>query len=202
MSHPPRDPQTALLVIDVQDSFKVGARWLQRNNPAFERNVERLVAGCRTAGVPIYYFLDSDDDEPFQPASPHFKLMDFLDPREEEPVIVKTSRNCFSSTNLDWTLRRAGISRVIVCGIKTEQCCETTARVASDLGYGVDYVIEATLTFPIPDPRTGDVLPVDEVVRRTRFVLHDRFAQVVTVDQALAHLGQRARSAQDELPAT
>ena len=185
-------PQAALLVVDVQDSFKVGDRWKQRNNPAFEANVERLLAGCRAAGVAVYHFLDSDDDEPFRPESPHFKLMDFVRPLASEPVIVKTSRNCFSSTNLDYLLRRSGIRRVIVSGIKTEQCCETTARVASDLGYAVDYVTEATLTFPIHDPRSGETLAADEVVRRTEFVLNGRFARVVTVDDVLKELSASA----------
>ncbi|MBV9103612.1 MAG: isochorismatase family protein [Candidatus Eremiobacteraeota bacterium] len=55
----------ALLVIDVQDSFKVGERWLRRNNPSFEDNVTRLIGAFRANGRPVIYFLDNDDDEHF-----------------------------------------------------------------------------------------------------------------------------------------
>ena len=48
----------------------------------------------------------------------------------------------------DW-LRRMGIEELLVTGIRTEQCCETTTRHASDLGFKVRYVTDATLTFPM-----------------------------------------------------
>lgn len=181
--------RSALLVIDAQDSFKARSRWQQRNNPQFEENITRLVEAYRKAGLPVFFFLDSDDDEEFKPGSPYFKLMDFLKPENDEPVIVKTSRNCFTSTNLDYLLRRKDVSRVVVTGIKTEQCCETTARVASDLGYEVDYVTEATLTFPIEHPNGQETLPTAEVVRRTEFVLRNRFARINTVEGIIAELG-------------
>ena len=187
--------QSALLVIDVQDSFKAGPRWRRRNNPEFEENVGRLIEGYRSAGLPVFFFLDSDGSEHFRPDSPYFKLMDFVQPKEGEPVLVKTSRNCFTTTNLDQLLRRRDATRVVVTGIKTEQCCETTARVASDLGYAVDFVTEATLTFPIPHPeREEEELTAEEVVRRTEYALRNRFARIATVDAVLKELEGKARS--------
>jgi nicotinamidase-related amidase len=181
---------SVLLVVDVQDSFKAKPRWQRRNNPAFEGNVQRLIDGYRSAGLPVFFFLDSDDDEEFKPDSPHFKLMDFIKPRPGEPVIVKTSRNCFTTTNLDYLLRRADAKRVVITGIKTEQCCETTARVASDLGYEVDFITEATLTFPIEHPERREELAAEEVVRRTEYALRNRFARINTVNGVLAELKQ------------
>ena len=66
-----------------------------------------------------------------------------------------------------------------ICGIRTEQCCETTARVASDLGFEVVFAIDATATTPIE--LRGEVLGTDEILRRTEFVLASRFATVSTV---------------------
>jgi nicotinamidase-related amidase len=114
--------------------------------------------------------------------------MDFIQPAKNEPVLVKTSRNCFTTTNLDYLLRRADVKRVVVTGIKTEQCCETTTRVASDLGYEVDFVTEATLTFPIPHPDREEELSAEEVVRRTEYALRGRFALINTVAGLLSEL--------------
>ncbi len=89
--------ESALLVIDAQDSFKVGPRWARRNNPAFEKNVSALVEAYRGAHLPVVFFLHTDSDEAFAKDSPAFKLMDFLKPGKDEPVMVKNTRNCFTS---------------------------------------------------------------------------------------------------------
>jgi nicotinamidase-related amidase len=65
-----------------------------------------------------------------------------------------------------------------------EQCCETTARVAADLGYAVDFVTEATMTFPIPNwDKPGEELGVDAIRERTEYALRRRFARITTVKE-------------------
>lgn len=184
--------RSALLVIDIQDSFKATPRWELRNNPGFEENVTRLIDSYRAAGLPVIFVLHTDPDPGFQTDSPFFKLMDFLRPEPGEPVIVKNTRNAFTSTNLQQLLTERGVQRVVVTGISTEQCCETTTRVAADLGYDVDFVTEATRTFPIADPETGGELSTDEIVRRTEFVLRGRFARIATVDRLVEELREAA----------
>jgi nicotinamidase-related amidase len=182
--------QNALLVIDIQDSFKTMPRWQHRNNAAFEANVLRLIDAFRTSGEPVFYFLHSDEDEHFKVDRPDYRLMDFLAPRADEPILHKTSRNCFTSTNLLQHLLRLHVGRVTIAGIQTEQCCETTARVAADIGFRVDFVTEATLTFPIPKTLEpgSEMLPADDVVERTEYALRRRFARICTVDDACAAL--------------
>jgi hypothetical protein len=122
--------------------------------------------------------------------------MDGLTPQGGEPVLTKTSYNAFTTTNLQQTLVGRGVDHVVICGIRTEQCCETTARVACDLGYQVTFVTDATATFPAPyfqtpdlsvdelleDPRT---LPVDAIITRTEYALGGRFATIATVAQVV-----------------
>ena len=93
-----------------------------------------------------------------------------------------------------WLTER-GIRRLIISGIRTEQCCETTTRHASDSGYAVDYVGEATLTFAMTD-RHGRQWSPAEIRARTELVLDQRFARIATVEQALASAaGSSARLA-------
>jgi len=181
--------QSALLVIDAQDSFKVGPRWAKRNNPAFEKNVSSLVEAYRAAHLPIVFFLHNDSDKAFAKDSSSFKLMDFLNPRKDEPVMIKNTRNCFTSTTLQPYLIEKGVRRVTISGIQMEQCCETTARIAADLGYAVDFVTEATMTFPIPNwDKPGEELGVDAILERTEYALRRRFARIATVDQLAKEL--------------
>jgi nicotinamidase-related amidase len=181
--------QSALLVIDAQDSFKVGPRWARRNNPVFEKNVSALVEAYRAAHLPVVFFLHTDSDEAFAKDSPSFKLMDFLNPRKDEPVMVKNTRNCFTSTTLQPYLIEKGVRRVSIAGIQMEQCCETTARIAADLGYAVDFVTEATMTFPIPNwDKPGEELGVDAIRERTEYALRRRFARITTINQLVKEL--------------
>jgi nicotinamidase-related amidase len=92
--------ESALLVVDAQDSFKITSRWQRRNNMAFEANVGALIDAYRAAHLPIFYFLHSDSDPGFEVGGPHYKLMDFIAPRDDEMLIHKNTRNCFTSTGL------------------------------------------------------------------------------------------------------
>jgi len=189
---PPTLADSALLVIDAQDSFKQDApRWERRNNPAFEANVDRLIQAYRTAELPVFFILHSDQDEGFRTTDPHYKLMDFIQARKDEPVLPKITRNCFTGTSLQRMLTQLGVRRLAITGIQMEQCCETTARVAADLGYQVDFVLDATLTFPIPhrvEGRVVEELGVAEIEQRTCFALRDRFARIVETAQLVREL--------------
>jgi nicotinamidase-related amidase len=183
--------RSALLVVDAQDSFKVGPRWPRRSNPHFERNVDALIRAWRDASLPIFFILHTDPDPAFRRGDPELRLMDFIVRRENEPLLIKNTRNAFTSTDLQRRLDALGITRVIVTGIQTEQCAETTTRVAADLGYDADYVTEATLTFPIVNKSTGEELSCADIIHRTEFVLRDRFARIATVQELIDELDRR-----------
>ncbi len=172
--------QSALLVIDAQDSFKVDPKWERRNNRQFERNVAALIDAYRAAGLPVFYFLHTDADPGFERDSPHLRLMDFITVNPDEPVLLKDTRNAFTSTTLQTQLLALGVRRIAITGIQMEQCCETTARVAADLGYAVDFVIDGTMTFPIRNwDVPGEELGVEAIEERTIYALRRRFARIV-----------------------
>jgi nicotinamidase-related amidase len=184
-------PRSVLLVIDVQDSFKADSvAWATRNNSAFESNVTKLIEAYRTAALPIVFVLHQNlkPESHFNPKSPFYRFMDFVGPRQGEVVLQKTTISAFASTDLARRLTQWEIKNLRVTGIQTEQCCETTTRDASDRGYEVDFVTDATLTFTIPHWAGGPELPADEVVRRTEYALADRFANIVSTKEVLESL--------------
>ena len=190
--------QSALLVIDAQQSFTVRPNWVRRANLAFEANVSALVDAYRAAGLPIFYFLHTDGDAEFALDSPHLRLMDFLSPRPGEPVMLKDTRNCFTSTTLQAKLVGLGVRRLAIAGIQLEQCCETTARVAADLGYAVDFVVDATNTFPIANTDVPtEELGVDAIIERTIYALRRRFARIVSTSALAGELSALAQPRAD-----
>lgn len=189
----------ALIVIDVQQSFFERPNWSAVSNPDIVKQVGRLVDAARAAGDLVVWVLHAEPgtDTVFDPDRGHVRLMDGLVPRDGEPVITKTSINAFTTTNLQQILTTLGIRELTICGIQTEQCCETTTRVASDLGFDVTFVTDATATFPIAhrdapadrtleeilaDPRT---LSTDDIITRTEYALAGRFATIRTVDEVV-----------------
>jgi nicotinamidase-related amidase len=184
-------PRSVLLVIDVQDSFKADTvTWATRNNPAFESNVTRLIEAYRVAAWPIVFLLHQNlkPESNFNPSSPFYRFMDFVVPRPGETVLQKTTISAFASTDLARRLTQWEINHLRVTGIQTEQCCETTTRDASDRGYQVDFVTDATLSFAIPHWAGGPALSTDEVVRRTEYALAGRFAKIVSTKEVLESL--------------
>lgn len=187
----------ALLVIDVQESFRQHPLWQTISNPAIAKEVSRLVDIARAAGDLVVWILHAEPgtDSVFDPAGGLVRFIDPLAPAASEPVLTKTSINAFTTTGLQQLLVKRGIGDLAICGIRTEQCCETTARVASDLGYQVTFVADATATHPIrhrdapadltvpellADPRT---LPASAVIERTLYALAGRFAAIGTIDE-------------------
>jgi nicotinamidase-related amidase len=188
--------RSALIVIDVQESFRRRPIWEAVSEPDIAGKAERLVEWARNRGDLVVWVLHSEPGSGtvFDPESGLVRLMDGLKPQDGEPVVVKTSRNAFTTTNLQQILTAAGIRDLVICGIQTEQCCETTARLAGDLGFDVTFVTDATATFPIPhrdapkdrpvgellaDPRT---LQVADIIARTEYALAGRFASIATTD--------------------
>jgi nicotinamidase-related amidase len=175
----------ALIVVDVQESFRQRASWAENSNPRIVAQVNRLVAYARAHDDLVVWVLHSEPGTGgvFDPALGHVRLMDGLAGQEGEPFVHKTSHNAFTTTNLHQLLTERGVRRLTVCGIRTEQCCETTARVASDLGFQVDFAIDATATEPIKHRDGHAILSTKDILERTEYVLHQRFANVCTVDE-------------------
>ncbi|KOX10893.1 isochorismatase family protein [Micromonospora profundi] len=189
--------RAALLVIDVQESFRQRPIWAYGSNPDIVGQVDRLVTAARQRGDLVVWVLHAEPGTGgvFDPARGHVRLLDGLTPAAGEPTLVKTAHNAFTTTNLQQLLTTAGVDDLTVCGIRTEQCVETTARVGSDLGYRMTFVTDATQTFPIPhrevpetatveeilaDPRT---MTTEEIITRTEYALAGRFATISTVDE-------------------
>lgn len=199
----------ALIVIDVQESFRQLPSWVAISEPGIAGQADQLVQAARAAGDLVVWVLHAEPGTgtAFDPASGNVRLMDGLVPQPGEPVITKTSHNAFTTTNLQQLLTAAGITDLVVCGIRTEQCCETTARIAADLGYRVTFVIDATATSPIEhraaaagrtmadilaDPLT---LPVQDIISRTEYALAGRFATISTVAELTEPAGQESADA-------
>ncbi|GKT20542.1 isochorismatase family protein [Acidovorax sp. SUPP3334] len=184
-----------LIVIDVQESFRHRPYFTEASLPPYLAAQNALIDGCVARGVPVVRVLHSDGPaepgNPFAIESGHVRPLDGLAPFEAAATFTKERHSALVGTALGVWLTQHGIQRLIVSGIRTEQCCETTTRHACDLGWEVDYALDATLTWDMVQP-DGRPLTADDIRARTATVLQDRFATVCTAAQALARVDAAA----------
>ena len=170
---------TALVVIDVQQGFDAVSA--PRNHPDCERNVAALIEAWRRQGWPVVFVRHDSEEErsPLRPDLPGNALKPEVS-GEPDLLVVKSVHSAFyGAPSLHGWAREQGIAGLAICGLQTNVCCETTARMASDLGYDTLFVIDATATFDQRAP-DGGVITADELTRVTASTLDPEFCKVVT----------------------
>lgn len=169
--------RTALVVVDVQQAFEDSEYWGSRNNPDCEANVAALIAAWRAASGPIVYVRHEFEGHDWA----------FKDVVSGEPDLLVSKRvnsAFYGSPDLDAWLRGEGIGSLAICGVTTNHCCETTARMAGNLGYDVLFALDATHTFDRRGP-DGAIIAAEDLARATAASLHDEFATVVATADLL-----------------
>jgi nicotinamidase-related amidase len=173
--------RTALVVVDVQRGFDDADFFGRRNNPDCERNVAALIDAWRAARRPLV-FVRHDSIEPGSPLQPGGPGHAFKDVVAGEPnlLVAKHVNSAFyGEPDLHGWLQEHGIPSIALCGITTDHCVETTARMGGNLGYDVLFALDATHTFDRTGP-DGAVVSADELARATAASLHGEFATVTT----------------------
>ena len=180
----------ALIVIDVQQGFAQYDEPGQRNNPQCESNVARLIEAWRAAEAPIVY-VRHDSVEPASVLRPGQPGNDFKDVITGTPdlLVSKSVNSAFYGTpDLQQWLQANQIDSIAICGIQTNMCCETTARMGGNLGYDVWFVLDATHTFA--KTVNGVTLTADQLSQATAVNLAGEFATVMSTDDAVARVTQ------------
>lgn len=178
----------ALVVVDVQAGFDDSDFWGPRDNPLCESNIAALVGLWRSKAWPIV-FVRHDSDNAQSPLSPSGAGHAFKDILEGTPDLLISKRvnsSFYGTPDLDAWLRNEGIDQVVICGITTNHCCETTARMAGNLGYDTYFVIDATHTFDRV-ALDGTTVPAATLSAITATNLHGEFATVVTTEAMLSN---------------
>ncbi|MFF8841059.1 cysteine hydrolase family protein [Streptomyces sp. NPDC015130] len=184
----------ALVVVDVQKGFELDY-WGRRNNPEAEGNIAALIDMWQETGRPVVFVRHDSVQEgsPLQPGTAGNEFKDFVEERRgkgsgPELLVTKSVNSAFyGEPDLDAWLKgvaRGGAAdgrrgQIVIVGIQTNMCNETTARMGGNLGYEVLFPLDAMHTFDLEGP-FGWVQTAEELTRATAVSLHGgRFARVV-----------------------
>jgi nicotinamidase-related amidase len=179
--------RTALIVVDVQKGFDDETFWGERNNGDCEANIAKLISEWRAHGWPVVFVrhASTNPSSPLREGSSGFEFKEMVDGTPDLLITKSVHSAFYGDVDLDAWLKEDEISGVAVCGIQTNMCCETTARMASDLGYDMIFVLDATHTFDVVT-RTRKVYRAREISRHTAVTLEAGFGAVMTTADLLA----------------
>lgn len=172
-----------LLIIDIQnDYFPGGANELTGAEEALAVAASML-ACFRNAGLPIVHVqhIGSPASSFFKPGTTGAEIRREVLPAVGEALIVKEYPSGFRKTALEETLRKLGADELVVCGMMTHMCVDTTVRAAADLGFAVTLIADACATKDLA--YGGVTVPAAHVQAAYLAALDGTFAQVVNADE-------------------
>ena len=174
--------RAALLVIDIQNFYFPGGQMPLVGADEAAAKAAELVACFRRAGQPVIWVQhlpkSVNAPDPVGLEEP-YRMRAGLLPAEGEVVIGKHYANAFRETDLEATLRRLGVKRLVICGMQTHMCVEAAVRAAADLGFEVTVVPDACAT---RDLEFGDVtVPAAEVQAAALAAMASAYAKAVPV---------------------
>lgn len=175
-----------LLIVDVQKGFDEPHWGANRNNPAAEINIARLLNAWRATGRPVVHVRhdSTEADSPLRPESRGNEFKEEVTPATNEHIESKCVNSAFIGTSLEDYLRKNGFNTLVIVGLTTDHCISTTTRMAGNLGFRTFVVADATATF---DRRSfdGKLFPASDVHEMALASLHREFATVLNTDDVL-----------------
>ncbi|WP_035847482.1 isochorismatase family protein [Kitasatospora azatica] len=186
-NRPPRLGESALIMIDFQNTYRTGVMALDGAEEALAAGA-RLLARARAAGIPVVHIVnDGGENTPYDIRARIGAISEEVAPAEGEPVVVKQVPNAFHATELEKTLHGLGFEPgsgkdLVLAGFMTHMCVNYTAQGAFHLGYRPTVVAETTATRALTAP-DGTVLPAAALQVAALTTVTDLFGIVVpTVD--------------------
>ncbi|MEM9832560.1 MAG: cysteine hydrolase family protein [Bacteroidota bacterium] len=178
--------QSVLLLIDVQQGLD-DPHWGKRNNPQAEQQMVRLLGEWRKKQWPVVHVKhhSTNPHSPLRPELPGCQIKPEVQPLTSEPLFTKTVNSAFIGTKLENYLRENHFNQLVVVGLTTDHCVSTSVRMASNLGFDIQLVADATATFE----RTGingQLITAEEMHQIHLASLQDEFCQVVTTEEVIA----------------
>jgi len=171
--------KTALLIIDVQKGLDDPANG-KRNNPNAESNIVLLLAEWRKRSLPVIHVKhnSTEPNSTLRPDAPGNKIKDNVKPISNEILFEKTVNSAFIGTGLESYLTSKGIEDLVVVGLTTDQCVSSSVRMASNLGFNVWLVDDATATFE-RESYDGKYFSADQMHEINLASLNDEFCSVI-----------------------
>ncbi|MDF0715065.1 cysteine hydrolase family protein [Muricauda sp. 334s03] len=180
----------ALVLIDIQIGLQEVAFYgTERNNPEAEKNCGRLLQFFRERQLPVFHVKHNSTniDSPLYPHKMGNEFHPAVKPLINEPVFEKNVNSAFIGTDLEISLKAQNITDLVIAGLTIEHCISTSVRMASNLGFNVVLVSDATAAFD-KIGYDGNKYPADVIFHAELANLKGEFATIMDTDTLLDEL--------------
>lgn len=181
-------PNAALIVVDVQKGFDDAAFWGANYNDAADANIASLVDHWQGSGRPVVVVRhDSVNPESPLHLDNSGAVKDYVAAAQASLFVTKNVNSAFyGDPDLHGWLQDQRIAQIVIVGIQTNMCCETTARMGGNLGYDVVFVPDATDTFDLAGPDGITMLAADLAAATVTNLHGGGFATIASTEALLA----------------
>ena len=180
----------ALLIIDIQNDYFPGGRMELVGSVAASLQAKALLEAFRARGLPVIH-VQHLSNRPgatfFLPDTEGARIHGSVEPAAGETVITKHFPNAFRETTLAQTLGERGIKSLVIAGMMSHMCIDTSTRAAADAGYACTLVHDACATRDLAFG--GTTVPAAQVHAAFMAAMNGAFAKVVSASEAIAALG-------------
>ncbi len=171
----------ALLVVDVQNALVLAKPYAVEEVIG---NIKILIKTCRENNVEVIYAQHNDEiGGELEPNSEAWKIYSEISPNEDEMIINKTYNSAFKDTNLKDYLDNKGINQLVITGMQTEYCFDTTCKVAFEYGFKLIIPEKTNTTFD-----NGNILAKDLYEFYNFTIFNGRFATVESIQNTIERL--------------
>ncbi|MFX0105813.1 MAG: cysteine hydrolase family protein [Candidatus Hodarchaeota archaeon] len=158
--------KTALLIIDVQNGLFNIEDFPIYQEEILISNIQHLLKKAHKAKVPIFYIQHNDSKgKRLESGTENWKIHPDVAPRNEDIIIQKYHSDSFMNTTLEEELNKYGITRLVIAGLATPMCIDTTVRSAFSHGYGVTLIQDAHSTID------SEVLQASQIISHHNDIL-------------------------------
>jgi nicotinamidase-related amidase len=170
----------AIIVIDVQKALVEEHPYQEE---VFISNLQKLITACRNKGIQVIYIRHGEAGSELEPGSQGWEIAEAISPKDGEKIFEKQYNSAFRQTGLHEHLQTVNIKKLILCGMQTEYCVDTTCKVAFELGYQATIPSAGTTTFD-NRPYKAEELTVFYEQR----IWNNRFARVIPMEALLTEI--------------
>lgn len=171
--------KTALLIIDVQVSMFSYEDMYPFNGDLVLQNIRKLLSKAREINMPVV-FVQHTDLEEYQKGTDTWQICPEIAPYPNEDIVEKPTWDSFHRTKLHEVLQRLKVENLIIMGMQTEFCVDTTCRRAYSMGYSGVVIKDAHTTF------SSKILPAEKIIDHHNNIWGGRFVQLKTTEEVLA----------------
>jgi nicotinamidase-related amidase len=181
--------KTALLLVDIQKEYFPGGKVPLKGPEEASLNARRLLDSFRETGRPVVFIQHMNTRAgaaTFLPGSQGSEIHPNIQPQAGECIIQKHFPNSFRETSLLEYLRGQAVEQLVICGMMTHMCIDTTTRAAVDLGFPCLIAGDACATRDLT--YDGQTVPAEQVHAAFLAALNGMFGKVLKTSEILAEI--------------